>query len=117
MKNRLLIDFAIIDINKSFIKSPLVIRSTYYACKRYLYKSRYQYMQYLVEVILSASNSINVAYNPCRAKTLNYIIKIYGKISSDLSFKGNIALPFTSIQVQYSITEVSNNMLLQEKLE
>lgn len=33
MKNRLLIDFAIIDINKSFIKSPLVIRSTYYACK------------------------------------------------------------------------------------
>ena len=73
-------------------------------------------MSYLVEVILSTSNSINVAYIPCRAITLNYI-KIYQKISSDLSFRGNIALACTSIQVQYSITEVSNNMLLQEKLE
>ena len=67
-------------------------------------------MQYLFEVILSTSKSINIAYIPCRAKTLNYIIKIYGKISSDLSFRRNIALTCNIFQVQYSITEVSNNI-------
>lgn len=73
-------------------------------------------MSYLVEVILSTSKSINIAYIPCRAITLNYI-KIYGKISSDLSFRGNIALACNIFQVQYSITEISNKILLQEKLE